>query len=122
MICTTSKGKEFLKNYMDEFSQLEYQYNNIGLTRLKAMKELLKCLVVLITEQTFANGDLPFAKKNPDGKLMTSFENTLRKITSVWKIFMTPTLLTSKNIPKEQHPAISVFQLMNMSKDQKFIR
>src|SRR5208283_4914080 len=77
MICTMSKGKEFLKNYMDEFSQLESQYNNIGLTRLKAMKELLKCLVVLITEQTFANGDLPFAKKNPDGKLMTSFEQYL---------------------------------------------
>jgi poly(3-hydroxyalkanoate) synthetase len=77
MICTTPKGKEYLKNYMDEFSQLEYQYNNIGLTRLKAMKELLKCLVVLITEQPFANGYLPFAKKNPDGKLITSFEEYL---------------------------------------------
>ena len=41
MICTTPKGKDYLKNYMDEFLQLEYQYNNIGLTRLKAMKELL---------------------------------------------------------------------------------
>ncbi|MFZ2395252.1 MAG: alpha/beta fold hydrolase [Smithella sp.] len=77
MICTTPKGKEYLKNYMDEFCQLEYQYNNIGLTRLKAMKELLKCLVVLITEQPLSDGQLPFAKKNPDGTLATSFEQYL---------------------------------------------
>jgi len=77
MVCTTQKGKELLKNYMDEFSLLEFEYNNIGLTRLKAMKELLKCLVVLITEQTFTNGDLPFAKKNPDGTLINSFDNYL---------------------------------------------
>lgn len=77
MICTTPKGKEYLKNYMDEFCQLEYQYNNVGLTRLKAMKELLKCLVVLITEQPFSDGYLPFAKKNPDGTLATTFEQYL---------------------------------------------
>jgi poly(3-hydroxyalkanoate) synthetase len=77
MICTTPKGKDYLKNYMDEFLQLEYQYNNIGLTRLKAMKELLKCLVVLITEQPFADGYLPFAKKNPDGTLINSFDDYL---------------------------------------------
>ncbi len=77
MICTTPKGKEYLKNYMDEFCQLEYQYNNIGLTRLKAMKELLKCLVVLITEQPLSGGQLPFAKNNPDGTLAISFEQYL---------------------------------------------
>ncbi|PKN76257.1 MAG: hypothetical protein CVU52_05570 [Deltaproteobacteria bacterium HGW-Deltaproteobacteria-10] len=77
MICTTPKGKEYLKNYMDEFCQLEYQYNNIGLTRLKAMKELLKCLVVLITEQPLSDCQLPFAKKNPDGTLAISFEQYL---------------------------------------------
>jgi hypothetical protein len=77
MICTTAKGKDYLMNYMDEFAQLEYQYNNIGLTRLKAMKELLKCLLVLITEKPFANGYLPFAKTDPDGRLMTTFEEYL---------------------------------------------
>ena len=76
-ICTTAKGKDYLKNYMDEFSQLEHQYNNIGLTRLKAMKELLKCLLILITEKPFANGYLPFAKTRPDGNLLTSFEEYL---------------------------------------------
>ncbi|HOU51577.1 MAG: hypothetical protein KBG22_14055 [Smithella sp.] len=77
MICTTPKGKEYLRNYMDEFAQLEQQYNNIGLSRLKAMKELLKCLLVLITEQPFSNAPLPFAKTNPDGSLKTSFEDYL---------------------------------------------
>ena len=74
---TSQKGKEFLKNYMEEFAQIEHNYNNVGLTRLKAMKELLKCLLVLITETPFANGELPFAKRNPDGTLATSFEDYL---------------------------------------------
>ena len=77
MICTTPKGKEYLRNYIDEFAQLEQQYNNIGLSRLKAMKELLKCLLVLITEQPFRSEPLPFAKTNPDGSLKTSFEEYL---------------------------------------------
>jgi poly(3-hydroxyalkanoate) synthetase len=77
MICTTVKGSDYLKNYMDEFAQLEHQYNNIGLTRLKAMKELLKCLLVLITEKPFADGYLPFAKTKPDGTLITSFKEYL---------------------------------------------
>lgn len=77
MICTTPKGKEYLKNYMDEFAQLEQQYNNIGLSRLKAMKELLKCLLVLITEQPFTRTPLPFAKTKPDGTLKTPFEEYL---------------------------------------------
>jgi poly(3-hydroxyalkanoate) synthetase len=76
-ICTTPKGREYLKNYMDEFVQLEHQYNNIGLSRLKAMKELLKCLLVIITEQPFAHEPLPFAKTNPDGTMRTSFEEYL---------------------------------------------
>ena len=76
-ICTTVKGKEYLKNYMEEFAELEHQYNNIGLTRLKAMKELLKCLLVLITEKPFSSGYFPFAKTDPDGTLMTSFEEYL---------------------------------------------
>lgn len=77
MICTTPKGKEYLRNYMDEFAQLEQQYNNIGLSRLKAMKELLKCLLVVITEKSFTNGGLPFSKTNSDGTLKTSFEEYL---------------------------------------------
>ncbi|MGV8059752.1 MAG: hypothetical protein AB2L12_17295 [Smithellaceae bacterium] len=73
-ISSTPKGQEFLENYMEEFAEIEQNYNNIGLTRLQAMKELLKCLLVLITETPFANGELPFAKRNSDGTLITSFE------------------------------------------------
>jgi hypothetical protein len=76
-ISTSKKGKYFLKNYIEEFGQLEKDYNNVGLTRLKAMKELLKCLLVLITEIPFANGDLPFAKRNPDGSPVLSFDDYL---------------------------------------------
>jgi poly(3-hydroxyalkanoate) synthetase len=76
-ICTTPKGKEFLKNYMGEFGELERLYNNIGLTRLKAMKELLKCLLVLITEQPYADGYLPFAKTDSGGNPHRSFEEYL---------------------------------------------
>ena len=77
MICTTVRGKAYLKNYMDEFAQLEHQYNNIGQTRLKAMKELLRCLLVVITEQPFASGYLPFAKNRPDGAHTNSMEEYL---------------------------------------------
>jgi len=76
-ISTSPKGKEFLGNYMEEFAQIEHNYNNVGLTRLKAMKELLKCLLVLITGTPFAGGKLPFAKLNQDGTLATSFEDYL---------------------------------------------
>ena len=76
-ICTTPKGKEFLENYMGEFGELERLYNNIGLTRLKAMKELLKCLLVLITEQPYADGYLPFATTDSGGKSRRSFEEYL---------------------------------------------
>jgi len=93
---------------MDEFSQLEYQYSNIGLTA-QAMKDALKCLVVLITEQTFANGDLPFAKKNPDGHWSILLMITLRKIASVWKIFMNTTLLNIKEYSERRHPVIIWF-------------
>jgi poly(3-hydroxyalkanoate) synthetase len=76
-ISTSPKGKDFLENYMEEFAQLENDYNNVGLTRLKAMKELLKCLLVLITETPLADEKLPFAKLNQDGTLATSFEEYL---------------------------------------------
>jgi len=79
MICTTEKGRAYLINYMEEFSQLEHQYNNIGMTRLKAMKELLKCLLVLITEEPFARGDLPFAQTDSNGNVIPSFEEYLRE-------------------------------------------
>lgn len=73
-ICTTPQGKAYLINYMDEFAQLENEYHNIGMTRIMAMKELLCCLLVVITETPLSSGKLPFAKLNPDGTKVLSFE------------------------------------------------
>ena len=118
MICTTPKGKEYLKNYMDEFAQLEHQYNNIGLSRLKAMKELLKCLLVLITEKPFANGYLPFAKTNPDGTLMTSFEEYLAENRIRLENLYEANAFDIKEYSERATPARSAVPLMNMWKDQ----
>jgi len=73
----TPQGLSLLKSYLSEFMQLEYGYNSIGLTRLKAMKELLKALLITITETPPENCDLPYAKKGPDGALGQSFVDYL---------------------------------------------
>ena len=78
-ICTSAKGQEYLENYMAEFAELESGYNNVGLTRLKAMKELVKCILVVVTETPFEHEKLPFAKYAPDGTLTTSFEDYLEE-------------------------------------------
>ncbi|MCX5850895.1 MAG: hypothetical protein NT072_02385 [Deltaproteobacteria bacterium] len=65
-LSTQAKGQELLKKYTEQFSTLENLYNSRGLTRLKAMKDLLKCLLMAITE-TSIEEELPFMKKNPDG-------------------------------------------------------
>lgn len=73
-VSSSGAGKKILKEYVREFSQLEYQYNTIGLTRLKAMKELLKCLLIVITETPLDGEPLPFMRKNADGTDAMSFE------------------------------------------------
>lgn len=62
----TPDGRAILEDYMREFSLLEMSYNSIGLTRLKAMKDLLKCLIMVITGKPL-EGDLPFMKPKRDG-------------------------------------------------------
>ncbi|MCX5840581.1 MAG: hypothetical protein NTY16_03805, partial [Deltaproteobacteria bacterium] len=49
-LTTTEEGKAFLKECIGEFAFLEKNFNSLGLTRLKAMKELLIALLVVITE------------------------------------------------------------------------
>jgi poly(3-hydroxyalkanoate) synthetase len=66
-IATTPEGHAMLKEYMQEFAQMEAHYNALGLTRLLAMKELLKCLLVVITEMPIDGQELPFMRKNKDG-------------------------------------------------------
>lgn len=86
-LSTSEEGKQLLRNCMKEFRWLELSYNSRGLTRLKAMKDLLKSLVVLITEQPV--DDMPFMKKNPDGSdgmsLGTWLEEGRARIEALWK-------------------------------------
>ncbi|MGZ3598180.1 MAG: hypothetical protein ACXWMS_12470 [Syntrophales bacterium] len=64
---STPEGKTFLKEYMEEFTELERNYNSLGMTRLASMKTLLKSILVTITEQPLDGEPLPFMNKNPDG-------------------------------------------------------
>ncbi len=80
IFATTSPwGKDFLKNKMEEFAWLEYNYNSLGLSRLTALKELLKILLMAITEQPL-DGKLPFLKYNQDNTPSLSFEDYLKDI------------------------------------------
>lgn len=76
-VSTTPEGHAMLKEYVHEFAQMESHYNSMGLTRLKAMKELLKCLLVVITEMPLDGAELPFMRKNKDGSDAMSFEEYL---------------------------------------------
>jgi poly(3-hydroxyalkanoate) synthetase len=76
-ISTTPEGHAMLKEYIHEFGQMEAAYNAMGLTRLKAMKELLICLLVVITETPLDSGGLPFMRKNKDGSDALTFEEYL---------------------------------------------
>ena len=43
----SAEGESFFQNTMREFAMLEHGYHSRGLTRLKAMKDLLKCLLMV---------------------------------------------------------------------------
>ncbi len=77
--CSTAEGQKILKEYIQEFAQMEYHYNSLGLTRLRAMKELLKCLLVVITETPLEGAPLPFMRKNADGTDTLTFEAYLKE-------------------------------------------
>jgi len=88
-ISSSEEGKQLLRNYMKEFRWLELSYNSGGLTRLKAMKDLLKSILVLITEQPLEGEDMPFMKKNPDGSdgmsLGAYLEEGRARIEALWR-------------------------------------
>jgi hypothetical protein len=79
-IATTNGGKDFLKKSIQEFALLEHRYNSRGLTRLKAMKELLKCLLTVITEKPLIGEELPYMRKNKDDAFAVSFDDYLKEI------------------------------------------
>jgi len=96
---TTPDGKEFLKRTLAEFAFLENNYNSRGLTRLHAMKGLLKCFLVLITGRPLQSGEMPYGKKKGEGSASASFENTWRNVASVLRTFTGTTLSTCGTIP-----------------------
>jgi poly(3-hydroxyalkanoate) synthetase len=64
---TTPSGRDFLRNAMLEAARLEYRYHARGMTRLGAMKELLKSLLIVVTETPTEKTPLPFAPKGGNG-------------------------------------------------------
>ncbi len=79
-VSTTIEGKDFLEKSSQEFALLEHRYNSRGLTRLKAMKELLRCLLMVITEKPLKGAELPFMRKKKNGMAATSFVDYLGEI------------------------------------------
>ena len=78
-IASTTAGTEFLRNYIEEFTHLERNYSSIGLTRLRAMKDLLKSLLVVITERPLEREPLPFMDGSCDGGVPDGFEKYLEQ-------------------------------------------
>ncbi|MBF0388939.1 MAG: hypothetical protein HQK71_02430 [Desulfamplus sp.] len=79
-LSATTEGVNILKRYMKDFELLEWQYNSLGLTRLKAMKELLISLLIVITEQPLDPSckiETPFQIKPKQGKDAPTFEQYL---------------------------------------------
>ena len=71
------QGKERLKFFVSEFSKLENAYTSRGLSRLRAMKTLLECLLVVITGIPFKDKKLPFMKYHPDGSPAMAWDTYL---------------------------------------------
>jgi poly(3-hydroxyalkanoate) synthetase len=79
-VSSTPEGKEFLTRSIREFAWLEYSYNSLGLTRLKAMKEMLQCLLMVITETPLEGQELPCMRKNKEGTFACSFDEYLAEL------------------------------------------
>jgi len=69
-------GEIYLKDRLREFARLEYRYHSRGMTRLKAMKELLKGLLMVITNSPIA-GRWPFSREQD------KFENYVIQVSSI---------------------------------------
>ncbi len=64
-VTKSPEGIAWLQAVVQDFAWLERSYNSRGLTGLMALKDLLKCLLMLVTETPLKNQPLPFRK--PDG-------------------------------------------------------
>jgi poly(3-hydroxyalkanoate) synthetase len=78
LISSTPEGKALLKSFMEEFSFLEKNYSSLGLTRLKAVKDLLKCLLIVITEKPIEGEQLPYVSEEERGTGSFDFSRYLK--------------------------------------------
>lgn len=78
-VATTPDGNRMLKEYVQEFAQMEYNYNSLGMTRLHAMKEMLKCILVVVTETPLDGENLPYMRRNADGTDGMTFKEYLEE-------------------------------------------
>jgi len=79
-ISSSPPGKHLLESFIGEFTKLENQYHSLGLTPLKAQKELMTSLLIAITETPLASGNLPFMKKSEDASDASAFQEYLTNI------------------------------------------
>jgi poly(3-hydroxyalkanoate) synthetase len=77
LVSSSPEGHTFLREYIDEFLYLERNYSSIGLTRLKAMKDLLKSLLIVITEKPLTGEPPPFTDGSDGGMSPQTFEKYL---------------------------------------------
>lgn len=65
-ISTTADGEKLLIHWVWKFAFLEYGYSSLGLTRLKALKELMTTLLIVVTGKLPPRKYLPFLKNGQE--------------------------------------------------------
>lgn len=76
---TTKCGKELLIRFMKQFAAIERKYNSVGLTRLKAMKDMLKVILMVVTGEPLRDQSWPLA----DTKIEENFENYIGRMQAI---------------------------------------
>ena len=75
----SEEGRRFLRECMEEFTWLEHRYATLGKSRLAAMKELLKTLLMVITGKPLVGQPLPFRKgEAPSGEEFAEYLESAR--------------------------------------------
>ncbi|MCX7635546.1 MAG: hypothetical protein N2Z74_07365, partial [Syntrophales bacterium] len=87
-LATTPEGQALLEQYIDEFAQLEHSYNALGRTRLTAMKEMLKNILICITEKPLEGEELPYGgggNSSGEGDFAAYLELSRRRLECLYR-------------------------------------
>lgn len=72
-LCTSSAGKLWLAQQLQQFQLLEWQYHSFGQTRLKALKKLLRSALQVIAGEVFSElSKNPYRKLSEQGQRLQS--------------------------------------------------